>query len=66
MPYYRCYILSGGNNIVAVEDASHADDPAAVDWAERIFTERPRCNGIELWQGARIVHRKLRPIGDKA
>ncbi len=66
MPYYRCYILGGGNAIVAVEDASHADDQAAVEWANNIYAERPGCNGVELWQGARMAHRKLRPIGDKS
>jgi hypothetical protein len=65
MPYYRCYILGGGNNIVAVEDASHTDDQTATEWAELVFTDHSNCNGVELWQGARMVHRKLRPIGDK-
>ena len=62
MPYYRCYILGGNNSIVAVEDNSHADDQAATEWAQKIFDERPGCTGVELWQGARLVHRKLRPL----
>ena len=63
MPYYRCYMLGGGNNIVAVEDASHADDRTAIEWSENIFNERPGCDGVELWQAARLVHRRLRSDG---
>ncbi|HEX9463611.1 MAG TPA: hypothetical protein VGB82_13520 [Alphaproteobacteria bacterium] len=61
MPYYRCYILGGGNKIVAVEDDQHSDDNAGLEWADRIFQEHPDCTGVELWQGARLVHRRLRP-----
>ena len=66
MPYYRCYVLDSGNNIVAVEDASHADDKAAMAWAEEIFIKRTDARGVELWQGARMVDRKLRPSGDNS
>lgn len=61
MSYYRCYGLSGDNKIVAVTDGTHADDAAAIRWAESLLTLTGDWAGIELWQNARLVHRKMEP-----
>jgi hypothetical protein len=53
-PTYRLYLLGAGGDIVGASDLwSCADDASAIQAA------RGRANGfaIELWRGARLVHR---------
>lgn len=56
---YRCYLLGCDDKILAFEAAAHCNDDEAIAWAERLFDERPRHSGIELWRGTKLVHRKL-------
>jgi hypothetical protein len=62
MPHYRCYFLARDNRIIAVTEESHADDPAAIGWADTLLErcDSPYCTGIELWGDAHCVHGRER------
>jgi hypothetical protein len=58
MPHYRCYCLSADPKILAVAEATHADDTGAIQWAELVLAlgDHKDCQSIELWRDGRYVH----------
>lgn len=60
MAQYRCYFLSGDRVIVKLEEADHADDAKAVDWAIDLHRQHPQYPVVEIRQGRRVVERRER------
>jgi hypothetical protein len=56
MHAYRCLFLDKDDR-VGGEMTIHADDLAdAVEQAEEMLKERPRCRWIELWEGETLAY----------
>jgi hypothetical protein len=54
---YRLYCLNEKGGIVGVEEALCPSDEHAIAEAERMLGRRPRCQGVEVWDRARLVGR---------
>jgi hypothetical protein len=54
---YRLYCLNKKGGIVGVEEALCPSDEHAIAEAERMLGRRPRCQGVEVWDRARLVGR---------
>lgn len=52
---YRCYLFGRDGEINREDAFTAADDISAVDQVCDIFKTN-KYSGIEIWQGARIVH----------
>jgi transcriptional regulator with XRE-family HTH domain len=62
MAVYRCYLLSGGNEVVAVVTGNYPDEASAIGWAEAAMRERRHCAAVEVWRDDRVIHRS-RAVG---
>lgn len=51
MTHYRIYTLTANGRIVSGSDLTVPTDDAAIDHCATIAN----CDGIEIWQGARLV-----------
>ncbi len=55
MKHYRCYLYDAHEHRVAVHSARHADDSAAVTWAQRLHMAHPEYPAADLWHGDHLV-----------
>jgi hypothetical protein len=61
MAEYRLYYLDVQDHIMAAENFEVADDREAIACAQDLCCRNVSCHGVELWQGARLVHSFTRP-----
>lgn len=62
MSALRCYFLKNGT-IRSVEVVRCTSDEAAIEQALQLFEKRKdEFSGIELWDGARLVHQHPRDV----
>lgn len=58
MQGYRFYFMDGSGSILGYEEVDCADDDTAVRTAGRLRpASAPGYAVVEVWQGARLVHR---------
>jgi hypothetical protein len=57
MHIYRCFFLSDGDHIKAVEIIEADAVSEAIDKAQIMLRERPQHRTVEIWEGARKLYR---------
>lgn len=57
MRAYRCFFLDEADHIKAAEIIEVEEIEDAVDRARIMLRERPQHRTVEIWEGARMLHR---------
>ena len=59
MANYRCYFLGGDDSFMAVESFNYETDEAAIAQGIMLDSHRPQFAGFELWQGGRLIRKRV-------
>jgi len=56
--HYRVYLLIAPDRIKSEKRIGLVNDAAAIQHADELFAAQ-RCYGIEVWEGLRLVYKKI-------
>jgi len=61
MPQYRCYFIDPQNHVTSFSIVTFPTDVLAREEADKLWRNSPS-HGVEVWNGAEMIHREVRSV----